>query len=281
MILIMLVVSFILFLLFEGDKMRVATQVLSQFSTVEQRLIWLEDNGYNAPFLTRYLAWVFNFITGNWGTSIQFNTPVSDLILPRLANTGILGGLVFVITIAISLVLGVLSGIAETSFRDRAITVVSVLTTSVPEFASATLMVAVFVFWLGWLPGTSSFADGFSWSEMVMPVAVLVLFNFGYYTRMTRASMAEVMTSQYIRTAVLKGIPYRDVVLKHALRNGVIVVEVFFSYKGFGKLLYDAATFGDIFVVGACTMIAVSVVVLSQIISDVGYMFLNPRIRYS
>jgi peptide/nickel transport system permease protein len=299
MILIMLVVSFILFLLFEGDKMRVATQVLSQFSTVEQRLIWLEDNGYNAPFLTRYLAWVFNFITGNWGTSIQFNTPVSDLILPRLANTGILGGLVFVITIAISLVLGVLSGIAETSFRDRAITVVSVLTTSVPEFASATLMVAVFVFWLGWLPGTSSFADGFSWSEMVMPVAVLVLFNFGYYTRMTRASMAEVMTSQYIRTAILKGIPYRDVVLKHALRNGliapftvmvlqlnyllsgVIVVEVFFSYKGFGKLLYDAATFGDIFVVGACTMIAVSVVVLSQIISDVGYMFLNPRIRYS
>ena len=127
----------------------------------------------------------------------------------------------------------------------------------------------------------------------------LVLYDFGYVARMTRASVAEVMTSQYVRTAVLKGIPYRRVIMKHVLRNaliapftvivlqlnwllsGVVVVEVFFQYEGFGKLLLDAALFGDLYVVQAATLAAVLVAVLSQIISDVGYTFLNPRIRFS
>lgn len=299
MVLIMAVISIILFLLFESDKLSVAAKVLGQYSTVEQRELWLERNGYNQSGWWRYLVWVGNFVTGDWGRSIQFDEPVWDLVMPRLANTGILGGFVFFITIAISLVLGVLSGISEASLRDRTITVFSVLTTSVPEFASATLLVAIFVFWLGILPGTSPFSDGFDGKQLVLPVAVLVIYNFGYYTRMTRASMAEVMTSQYVRTAILKGIPYKDVVLKHALRNaliapftvmvlqlnyllsGVIVVEVFFAFKGFGKLIYDSALFGDIYVLEACTMVAVFVAVLSQVISDIGYTVLNPRIRYS
>lgn len=298
MILIMMVISFILFLIFEADKLNVATKVLGAYSTMEQRLLWLENNGYNQPFFQRYLSWVWAFVTGDWGNSLQFQAKVTDLVWPRLGNTAILGGSVFLITVAISLVLGILSGIAEGSIRDRAITVASVFTTSIPEFASATLLVAIFVFWLEWLPGTSSFSEGFSLNQLVLPVAVLVIYNFGYYTRMTRASMAEVMTSQYVRTAVLKGLPFRRVVMRHALRNaliapftvmvlqlnyllsGVIVVEVFFAYRGFGKLLYDAALFGDIFVIEACAMIAVVVAVTSQFISDVGYMLLNPRIRF-
>ena len=111
--------------------------------------------------------------------------------------------------------------------------------------------------------------------------------------------MAEVMTSQYVRTAVLKGLPFRRVVLRHALRNaliapftvmilqlnyllsGIIVTEVFFAYDGFGKAIYDAALFGDIYVVQAGSMVAVFVAVLSQFISDVGYTYLNPRIRFA
>ena len=195
--------------------------------------------------------------------------------------------------------LGVLAGMREGSALDRVISFVSILTTSVPEFASATLLVALFVFKLGWLPGTSAMTGGFNWVELVLPVAVLVLYDFGYIARMTRASMAEVMTSQYIRTAILKGLPRRRVIISHALRNaliapftvivlqlnwllsGVIVVEVFFAYKGFGKLIYDAATFGDIYLIEACTLVAVFVAVLSQFISDVGYTLLNPRIRFS
>lgn len=298
MLLIMAVVSFVLFLLFETDKLGVAGKVLGPYSSTEQREIWLDKNGYNEPFVLRYFEWAGNALVGDFGDSIQLKVPVSEVLWGRLGNTTILAGVVLAVMIPLSIALGVLAGLKEASLRDRSITVISVLTTSVPEFASATLLTAVFVFWLGWLPGTSAMTGGFNWIEIVLPAAVLVLYGFGYIARMTRASMAEVMTSQYIRTAILKGLPYRRVVLRHALRNaliapftvivlqlnwllsGVIVVEVFFSYKGFGKLLLDASLFGDIYMIEACTLIAVFVAVMSQLISDVGYTLLNPRIRF-
>lgn len=299
MLLIMAVVSFMLFSIFETDKMGVAGKVLGPYSSTEQRELWLDQKGYNRPFLVRYVEWVGNALRGDFGDSIRFKTPVNTLLWDRLGSTGILALCVFGIMIPLSLLLGVLGGMREGSTLDRVISFVSILTTSVPEFASATLLVALFVFKLGWLPGTSAMTGGFNWVELVLPVAVLVLYDFGYIARMTRASMAEVMTSQYIRTATLKGLPRRQVIISHALRNaliapftvivlqlnwllsGVIVVEVFFAYKGFGKLIYDAATFGDIYLIEACTLVAVFVAVLSQFISDVGYTLLNPRIRFS
>ncbi len=299
MILIMFVLSVLLFVFFEGDKLNLAARVLGQYSTMEGRLQWLEDNGYNRALVTRYFSWLFGFFTGDWKESAQFSAPVYDFLLPRLKNTAILGACVFVITVGISLVLGVLSGISEASLRDRSITVLSVLTTSIPEFASATFLVAIFVYWLDWLPGSSSFSSGFSWSELILPIATLVIYNFGYYTRMTRASMADVMNSQYVRTAVLKGLPHGQVIMRHALRNaliapftvmilqlnyllsGVVVTEVFFAYDGYGKALYDAAMFGDVYLILAGAMIAVVVAVVSQFISDIGYTYLNPRIRFA
>jgi peptide/nickel transport system permease protein len=299
MILIMIVISVLLFLIFEGDKLALAARVLGPYSPMEGRLQWLADNGYNRPLIVRYFSWLYGFFTGDWKVSAQFNRPVLEFLAPRLANTAILGLCVFLLTAAISLVLGVLSGIKEAGPLDRTITAVSVFTTSIPEFASATFLVAIFVYWLDWLPGSSSFSTGFRWIELILPVSVLVIYNFGYYTRMTRASMAEVMTSQYVRTAILKGLPFRDVVIKHALRNaliapftvmilqlnyllsGIIVTEVFFAYDGFGKAIYDAALFGDIYIVQAGAMVAVFVAVLSQFISDVGYTYLNPRIRFA
>ena len=297
MLLIMLVSSFILYLLFEFDKDRVVIQAIGPYTSEEQRQAWLERNGYNEPFLERYVGWVGRALTGDFGTSIQFNRPVLEIILPSLLNTAILALWVFSLTVLISLTLGVLSGIAEGRAMDRSISFISVLTTSVPEFASATFLLAIFVFWLDWLPGTSSGPGSLLRKELILPVAVLVIFNFGYYTRMMRASMAEVMNSQYVRTAVLKGMPFRRVVMKHALRNaliapftvmvlqinyllsGVIVTEVIFAYDGFGRRLYEAAQFNDIFIVEACTMISVALAVTTQFVSEIGYMFLNPRIR--
>lgn len=298
MVAIMAVVSFVLFLIFEADKLAVAGKVLGPYSTLEQRELWLERHGYDRPFLVRYFEWVWNALRGDFGESLRYKVPVADLLWDRLANTALLAGLVFALMIPLSLTLGVIAGMREGSWLDRIVSFVSILTTSFPEFASAAVLVAVFVFWLGWLPGTSAMTQGFSWSQMVLPVAVLVLYDFGYVARMTRASMAEVMNSQYIRTAILKGLPRWRVVLVHALRNalitpftvivlqlnwllsGVIVVEVFFAYKGFGSLLYDAATFGDIYLIEACTMVAVFVAVFTQFVSDVGYTLLNPRIRF-
>jgi peptide/nickel transport system permease protein len=299
MIMIMIAVSFLVFSLLEINIENVAIKVLGPYSSQEQRQIWLEQNGYFQPFLQRYVTWLGNFFSGDWGQSVRFKTPVADVLLPRLKNTAILGGLVFALMVPISLTLGILAGMREGSKLDRTISVTSIITTSIPEFASTVFFSFIFVFTLKWLPGTSSFTSGFSWAELVLPVMVLLLYDFGYVARMTRASMAEVMTTHYIRTAVLKGMPFKQVILKHALRNaliapftvillqinwllsGVIVVEYFFAYKGFGALLLEASLNQDIYLIEACTMIAVFVVVGIQTIADVGYTYLNPRIRFS
>lgn len=299
MVVTMIVVSMLLFLLLEFTPGNVATKVLGPYSTEEQRTLWLEQNGYFEPLYVRYGSWLWRFATGDFGDSIRFKTPVAEVLWPRLWNTAILGFWTFAVMVPLSLALGVLAGMREGSKLDRTISVTSVVTTSVPEFASAVIVSATFVFWLGLLPGTSPMSDGFDWKQLVLPVMVLVLYDFGYVARMTRASMAEVMTTPYIRTAVLKGLPYRRVILRHALRNaliapftvimlqinwllsGVIVVEFFFAYKGFGALLLEASLNQDIFLIEACAMVAVFVAVGTQVLADIGYTYLNPRIRFA
>lgn len=299
MVAIMIVVSIILFVIFEANKMDVAGQVLGPYTSEDQRQSWLEQQGYMEPAVGRYFEWVGGVLQGNFGYSIEKRVAVADILWDRLRMTGILGFWLFLLLIPLSLLFGVLAGIKEGSFRDRAISMGAVVTTSIPEFASATFLTAIFVFWLDILPGTSGMHGGFDPMQLIMPVGVLLLYGGGYVIRMTRASMAEVMESQYIRTAILKGLPYKRVIMKHALRNaliapftvimlqlnyllsGVIVVEVFFGYRGFGTLLLDAALFGDIFVIQACTLVAVFVAVLSYFLSDIGYTLLNPRIRVS
>lgn len=299
MIITMLAVSLLLFLALEVNIEGVATKVLGPYSSAEQRQLWLQNNGYFDPLYERYFRWLFQFLQGDFGISTRFKAPVADIMWPRLWNTGVLAFWVFAFMVPIALILGILSGMREGSKLDRTISTVSIVTTSVPEFASTVLFSALFVFYLKWLPGTSGMSQGFNWKELVLPVMVLVVYDFGYVARMTRASMAEVMTTQYIRTAVLKGLPYREVILKHALRNaliapftviilqinwllsGVIVVEFFFAYKGFGALLLEASLTQDIYMIEACAMVAVFVVVIGQLVSDIGYTYLNPRIRFN
>jgi len=299
MVLTMVVVSMLLFLLLEINSSSVAIKVLGPYTSEEQRNIWLEQHGYFRPLYVRYVDWLGNFVVGNFGDSVRFKVPVGNILWPRLANTGILGLAAMAVVIPLSLVLGVLAGMREGSRLDRTISVGSIVTTSVPEFASAVLLSAIFVYYLDLLPGTSAMSDGFSLVQLILPAMVLVLYDFGYVTRMTRASMAEVMTTQYIRTAVLKGLPYKTVILRHALRNaliapftvimlqinwllsGVIVVEFYFAYKGFGALLLEASLNQDLYMIEACAMVAVFVAVITQTIADVGYTYLNPRIRFA
>jgi peptide/nickel transport system permease protein len=299
MVLTMLVVSILVFLLLEINVEGVAIKVLGPYTSVEQRNLWLERNGYFDPAILRYLRWLGNFVTGDFGQSVRFKVPVSDVLWPRLANTGILGGVALFFASLIGLTLGVIAGMREGGGRDRGVSVTAILTTSVPEFASATFLISLFVFQLSWLPGTSGMSDGFDPVQLVLPVMVLVIYDWGYIARMTRASMAEVMTTHYIRTAVLKGLPYGQVIRRHAMRNaliapftvimlqinwllsGVIVVEVAFGYKGFGALLYEASLNQDIFLIEACAMVAVFVAVMTQTLADIGYTYLNPRIRFS
>ncbi|WP_181706861.1 ABC transporter permease [Chthonobacter rhizosphaerae] len=293
----MLVVSFIVFLVLEANVEDVAVKVLGAYSAPDQRAAWLAENGYNDPFLVRYVRWLWDFVTLDWGQSTLFRVPVTDVLPQRLAATGVLAGATLALMVPIALVLGIVAGMREGSATDRSVSFFSVLTTSIPEFATAVFLSAIFVFWLGWLPGASTMISGFSITELILPVSVLTLYSAGYLARITRASMVEAMRSPYVRTALMKGASTSRIVLHHALRNaliapvtvvmlqipwllsGVIVVEVFFAYKGFGTLLYEAALNSDVFLIEACAMVSVVVVVATQLISDILYRLLNPRLR--
>ncbi len=322
----MFVASFIVFALMEFTPGNVASKTLGPYATKEQKDILFEKLQLDDPLITRYVRWVgvLTGVTkdplqdpelglgfedprgdryfGNFGWSLKYRGPVNDTLWRRLENTLILAGIAFAIIVPLSLVFGVLSGMREGSMLDRGLSYTSITLTSIPEFASAVFLTAVFVLLLGWLPGTANMQNFEEWSwasQMVLPVAVLVLYDFGYVARMVRGSMVEVMTRPYIRTAILKGIPYRQVILKHALRNaliapftvillqipflitGVVVTEIAFGYPGFGKMLLESALFGDITTVEAATLIAVFIAVSTQLIGDVGYMYINPRIRFT
>ncbi|MBI1778040.1 MAG: ABC transporter permease [Proteobacteria bacterium] len=297
-LLTMLLVSVALFLLFEISPGTVAADVLGPYSTPEQRLLWLERNGYFEPAYRRYLAWLMRFAAGDFGQSRIFDRPVAAVLWPRLGSSAMLALCFFAVTVPLSIGSGVLAGMREGSRLDRLVSFVCILTTSVPPFASAVLLSALFVFELGWLPGTSGMMGGFALRELVLPVTVLVLYDFGYVARITRAAMVEVMTTAYVRTAILKGMPYWWVILRHALRNaliapftvimlqvnwligGVIVVEFFFAYKGFGSLILEASLGQDLYLLEASTMLAVLLAVGTQTVADIGYGFLNPRIRF-
>jgi peptide/nickel transport system permease protein len=237
---------------------------------------------------------------GNFGYSTLFKAPVNDIIWDRLRNTAALAGLAFALIVPLSLLLGVLAGMREGSWLDRTISVFGIITTSIPEFASGVIFVAIFVVLLGWLPGTSPLSAGGGWSvpsQMVLPVLVLVLYDSGYVVRMVRGSMAEVMNKPYIRTAILKGLPERTVVVRHAIRNamiapftvillqinflisGVVVTEQVFAYPGFGRMLLEASLFGDIALIEAASIVALSIAIVTQLISDFGYAILNPQMR--
>jgi peptide/nickel transport system permease protein len=179
----------------------------------------------------------------------------------------------------------------------------SIATTATPEYVSGVIFIAIFAssaVGLKWFKGSAtSAANGITFENFFLPVLTIALYGMGYIARMTRASMAEVMTAQYIRTARLKGLGFGSVVFKHALRNaliapftvimlqfpwlltGVVIVETLFNYKGFGWMLVQAASNNDIELLLSCSIVAVIVVLLTQLISDIGYVFLNPRVRVS
>ncbi len=255
-------------------------------------------------------------LQGDWGFSTQAKEPVANVLGSRLVNTGRLMFWVMVVMVPSALIIGVLAGMREGSRTDRTLSTVSILSTATPEYVSGVIFIALLAstrYGLGpWLnemgliegkalfKGTAKTAmDKATLENFTLPVLTVALYGMGYIARMTRASMAEVMTAQYIRTARLKGVSFRNIVVKHALRNaliapftvimlqfpwllnGVVIVEVMFSYNGFGWQLVNAAGNNDIEMLLAVSVVSVMVVLVTQLISDIGYVYLNPRIRIS
>ena len=253
-------------------------------------------------------------LQGNWGFSTVFKQPVSEVLARSLGATGWLMVWVMIVMVPTSLLLGVMSGMREGSRTDRVLSTFAITTTATPEYVSGVILIAVLasatagvspmLAEAGWIsgktlfPGTATSAmEDITFWNFFLPVMTIALYGIGYIARMTRASMTEVMTQQYIRTARLKGVSFRQVVMRHALRNaliapftvimlqfpwllnGVVIVETLFNYKGFGWTLVQAAGNNDIDTLLACSVVAVFVVLVTQLISDIGYVFLNPRIR--
>jgi len=291
---------------------------------------WLVHNGYRDNFFVRYGRWIgvaqkqpvidpathqivprFRFcnepavasysgvLQGDFGCSTAFKTTVMDRLPDGVKATGLLMFWVMATMIPVSLLIGVLAGMREGSRLDRYLSILSITSTATPEYVSGIIFTVIFATWLKMLNGSAATAtsEGISFYNFTLPVLTLAIYGVGYIARMTRASMVEVMSSQYIRTARLKGLSFRSVVMRHALRNaliapftvimlqfpwllsGVVVTEAIFRYQGFGFLLVSAASNNDIDLLLSCGLVSVTVVLVTQLISDIGYAWLNPRIR--
>jgi len=296
----LVVVSLLVFVLTEFTPGDVARKVLGAYASDEQVALLTTEMGLDRPVLVRYVEYVGKLLTGDLGYSTRFKVPVSAIVFDRMANTGILAGVAFAVIVPLSMLLGIAAGMRESSWLDRLILMFSTVTASIPEFAMGVLLASVFVVGLGWLPGAATLTSGGQWSiaqQLVLPVATIVLFDLGYLVSMIRASMLDVMQRPYIRTAVLKGLPFRRVIVGHALRNaminpvtvmllqinylitGVVVVETVFAYPGFGRMMLEAALSKDIALIEVGALVAVFVAVLTQILGDLAYLTLDPRIR--
>jgi len=259
---------------------------------------WMQATG--GP--VEYIPLKKGFIRGDPGVSLRTGRPVAKTIFVRLRNSLVLAGIAFVIVMPLALFLGMIAGLREGSLQDRILSIGGMMFSVIPEFATGIFLILIMAVWLQLVPGATVFGEKAPWERpdmLILPVLTLTLIELGYILRITRASMVEVMKSPYIRTAYLKGLPYWRIVFKHAVRNalmapitvimlhvnwlmgGIVIVEVVFGYPGLGKYLLDSAMFKDINALEAGAMILVLLAVGTQLVADVIYTFLNPRIRYT
>lgn len=336
MLLTALVLSFMVFFLTNQPPMleKVAKYEGNSRMSDEEVARYLQNNGFGQPMLVRYGEWLgvlpgwttdkgdkatgrcfapgedaaaapryCGVLQGEWGSSRVFRDDVSSIVGTRLYMTGKLMLWVMLLMVPAALIIGVLAGMREGSKMDRTLSTFSIATTATPEYVSGVILISVFAssaVGLKWFKGTATAAmENATFENFFLPVLTIALYGMGYIARMTRASMAEVMTAQYIRTARLKGVSFHNIVLKHALRNaliapftvimlqfpwllnGVVIVETLFNYKGLGWALVQAAGNNDIDLLMGISVVSVFVVLVTQLISDIGYVYLNPRIRIS
>jgi peptide/nickel transport system permease protein len=294
---IALVISILVFGLLNLSPNDAAVAALGPYADAAQRQIWLSAHGYLQPMPVQYMHWLKHFLSGNLGQSQIFLVPVGAVLWPRLANSMVLMGTALALMVPLALALGVVAGFHRHTALDRFVSALSIVTTSLPPFATAALFSALFTAWLHWLPGTSAMIDGFDALQLVLPAAVLVTSELGYIIRITRASTIQVMKMPYIRAARLRGLGNRRIMINHVLKNtlitpftvimlqinwllgGLVVVESFFAYKGIGSLLYQAAMRHDTNLEEACTMVLVVVAGLTQLLADLAYGWLDPRVK--
>ncbi len=298
----LLAVSAAIFALIEFAPGDAASSILGQGATPENLKNLRELLGLNEPPHIRYLQWIGGALQGDLGTSAS-GAPISNMVGGRLFNSSLLAIGAFLIAVPLGLVAGVIVGVKSDSLLDRLLTFGGLLTISLPEFVTGILLVLILSSTLGWLPSSSIMMPGESIignpQVLIMPIITVTGALFAYIFRMARANVIEVMGSNYVRTAILKGLPMRTVVIRHVMPNamlptitviannvgwlfgGLIIVENLFSYPGMGSLLIIAINTRDIRLLQSTAMIIASVYAFSNLAADLSYRTLNPRLRVS
>ncbi len=300
LLLTLLFTSMLIFLITQALPGDVARIVLGREAS-EQALTALRHQlGLDRPLPLQYLRWLGNFVRGDWGTSFSTDQAVRPLVLARLGNSLQLAGLTLLIAVPTAVALGVLAALYEESWLDTLISLASLSVVGLPEFVTGLVLIQVFSFRLGWLPANSSIAPdtGFfqAFPALVLPALTATLVLLAYVARLTRASVLVELRRPYVRTAVLKGVRWRRVVIAHVLRNallptitvvaisfgwlisGLIVVENVFNYPGLGRLLTFAIDRRDLPLIQAVSLVAVLGFALANLLADFLYAALNPRI---
>jgi len=305
---ILIIMSLIVFFamrLLPGDPLVifVGQQASSGAMSEAQMASLRHEYGLDKPIMIQYVNWVGGIFRGNLGTSIYYHEDIGKLLGERFPITLHLGVAAFVVANVFGILLGVFAGIRRGTWIDTVSTTVANIGITVPVFWLGILLIYFLGLKLGWLPiygYTSPFKDFWmSTKQAIMPVFCLAITGMAYTARQTRSAMLEVIRQDYIRTAWSKGLPERTIIIKHALKNslipvitlmgiglgmvfgGAVLVETVFAIPGIGRLLVTSVFAQDYVVVQSGTLVIATIIVLSNLIVDISYGWLDPRIRYN
>lgn len=280
----------------------VAQIILGQNATADTLAALRSELGLDKPAFVRYFDWLGDMATGDLGISKAGGATIESLIGNRLLNTVVLAGIVAGISVPLSVSVGLLAAMYPGTWIDRVVSFATLSLISVPEFFTATILVLIFAVQLRLLPSVAYLSgDETLWQfvrALALPVLTLTIAISGQMIRLTRAAVLNVLSSPYIEMAILKGVPRRRIVLRHALFNavgpivnvvalnlaylvsGVVIVETVFAYPGLAKLMIDGVQTRDLPLVQACAMIFCAAYVVLILLADIAAITSNPRLRH-
>ena len=292
-------------LIFAGTEILpgdLASALLQNNATEENLATMRKELGLDRPAVVRYVEWLGGALKGDLGKSLATERPVAADLAPRLRNTVFLAIYASVISVPLSILLGLMAAVWQGSYFDRAVNTITLMTISVPEYLVAYLLMKYISVQLGWLPTLANVSEDTGFGDRFiltfLPMATLVLVVIAHMMRMTRASVLAIMASPYIEMAFLKGISKWTVVVRHAFPNalapvisvvalnlaylivGVVVVETVFVYPGLGQLMVDAVSKHDVPVVQACGLLFASAFIVLNMLADIAAILTNPRLRH-
>ncbi len=302
-LLTLLIVSALIFWVLEVLPGDVASRILGRDATPETLALLRAQLHLNDPALARYLRWLAGMATGDFGTALTSSRPIVEILQPRIFNTVLLAGYAFLLYLPLALIPALIQAVLRDRATDHALSAVTLVLLSMPDFLIATLLLITFVIMVPLLPAMSLVDQSSTAIEyfraMTLPAVTLAIVMAVYAVRMLRDNLIEVLGSDYVRMAELKGLSRRRVLLRHALPNalvptlnvtalnlayligGVVVVEKVFSYPGFGSLLVDSLQLRDLPLIEATVLIAAAVYIAANLLADIGAILLNPRLRVS